>query len=381
VRAIGVICAIAIASAAAISAADVGTANPVELNNRGVLLARQAQFADAEACYRSALDLWSRMPNQQVSVRDRGHTLENLGSLLRDTGRSEEGETDLREALAQLEESAGKSSQDVGEALENIAVLYRAQGDRDKAEAAALRADSILVEPEHTNNRVLLGAIYNEERRFAEARAMLEPVLSGATGTLAFVANANLAAVALGERKLDEAERFAKAAMDFAGSGAQPSTVGMAALYNNLGQLYRFQQRYEEAERAYRKAIDLWTAVRGAAHPYLGDGLLNFAAFEHERGRDRAAEDLYRRSAEIFEHALGADALETLVARNELGEVLRAERRYVAAQQLSRSTLAVMEKKLAEDDPRLQRARSNYARLMSETKRASNGGTSRGGTQ
>ena len=347
--------------------------SPVELNNRGVQLTRQAKYAEAEACYRQALDAWSHVANPDSVARDRAHTLENLGSLMRDTGHYPEAEKDLTQALTDLEHAAGNASVDVGEVLENLAALYRAQGERGQAEAAALRADSILEEPERTYNRVLLGAIYNEERRFSDARALLEPVLPNATGKLAFAVNANLAGVALGERKLEEAEHYAQAALQNAASGAEPSNVGLAALYNNLGQLYRFQQRYEEAEKAYRKAIDLWTAARGPEHPYVADGLLNFAAFEHERGRERAAEDLYRRAAEIFERALGADAVETLVARNELGEVLRAEHRYVAAEQISRSSLTAMRKKLPMDDPRLLRAQSNYDHLRSETKRASNG--------
>jgi len=367
--------ALSLGSIGTICGAEGGVAksNPIELNNRGVLLTRQAKYAEAEACYRQALDAWMHVANPDSVARDRAHTLENLGSLMRDTGHYPEAEKDLTQALADLEHAAGNASLDVGEALENLAALYRAEGDRGRAEAAALRADSILEEPARTYNRVLLGAIYNEERRFSEARAMLEPLLSGATEKLGFAVNADLAAVALSERKLDDAERYARTALQFAASGAGPSKVGLAALYNNLGQLYRFQQRYEEAEKAYRKAIDLWTVACGPEHPYVADGLLNFAAFEHERGRDRAAEDLYRRAAGIFERALGADGVETLVARNELGEVLRAEHRYVAAEQISRSSLAAMRMKLPMDDPRLLRAQSNYDRLRSETKRASNG--------
>lgn len=352
--------------------------SPVEINNRGVRLQRQAQYAEAEACFRQALEVWSHVGDPATVARDRAHTLENLGSLLRDTGRYPEAEKALTAALAQLEESAGNSSPDVGDALENLSALYRAEGDYPKAEAASLRADSILQEPDRTYNRVLLGAIYNEDRRFEEARAMLEPFLPEATGKVGFAVNANMAAVALAERNLDEAERYGKAALQFAASGAEPSNVGMAALYNNLGQLYRFRQQFEEAEKAYRKAIDLWTAARGPAHPYVADGMLNLAAFEHERGRDRAAEDLYRRAADIFEHALGADAVLTLVARNELGDVLRAQHRYIAAAELSRPSLAAMKLKLAAGDPRLVRAESNYAQLLAETRRSSRSKSSRG---
>jgi len=343
--------------------------NAIELNNRAVRLAKEAHYAEAEALYRASLDAWSQAGNGLSTRRDRARTSENLGALLRDIGRYPEAQKALTVAVAELEETTGKSSPDVGEALENLGALYRAMGDLDQAEASALRADGILQEPERTNNRILLGAIYTEQRRFAEARAIMAPALPGSSGKLGFALNANLAAVALAEHDFSEAERFTLAAFNLASSNLEPNNVALAALYSNMGQVYRFQERYEEAERAYRKAIDMWTAARGATHPYVGSGLMNLAAFEHERGRDHAAEDLYRRAADILDRGLGADSLQTLVARNELGEVLRAEKRYVASEQLSRATLPLLQKLLPANDPRVVRAETNYLHLLADTKR------------
>jgi hypothetical protein len=98
--------------------------------------------------------------------------------------------------------------------------------------------------------------------------------------------------------------------------------------------------------------------------------LLNLAAFDHERGREHAAEKLYGRAAAIFEQAGGTDDLQALVARNELAEVFRAEGRYVASAQLSRATLPALRRSLPESDPRVVRAVSNYARLLADTRRA-----------
>jgi Mrp family chromosome partitioning ATPase len=94
---------------------------------------------------------------------------------------------------------------------------------------------------------------------------------------------------------------------------------------------------------------------------------MNLAALYHERGRETGAEDLYMRAAEIFEAAQGRNMPEALVVRNELADVLRAERRYTEAARLARTTLSAMQSLLPEDDPRLQRARVNFARLQQET--------------
>ena len=294
---------------------------PVELNNDGVEMAAQARYSEAEQYYRQAL------------------------------------------------ERLGPSTSDTGHVLDNLAAVYLAKGDTAQAESSALRAGAMLDESDRTGNRVLLATIYVEERRFAEARTLLEPALSGASGQLAFTLNATLAAAALGEEKLDDALGFCQRALEIGAVALGPNHPGMASVWNNLGQVYRFQGRTLDAETSYRKAIEIWTAARGPAHPLVARGLLNLAAFEHDRGRDRAAEELYGRAAGILDRTIGTDALQTLIARNELGEVLRAEGRYVASEQCSRATLPAIQKLLPESDPRVLRALTNYARLLAATKR------------
>jgi len=325
----GFVAAVAVAAGWAMCGPALGagsaapTPDPVELNNQGVEMAAQARYAEAEEFYRQALD------RMAASDADTGHVLNNLGA------------------------------------------LYLAKGDTAKAESCALRAGGMLGETDRNGNRILLAAIYVEERRFAEARTLAEPALPGASGQTAFALIANLAAAALGEEKLQDAEDFCRRALEIAATVLPPNHPGVASVWNNLGQAYRFQKRYLEAETSYRKAIEIWTAARGPEHPLVARGLLNLAAFEHERGRERAAEELYGRAAGILGLAIGTDALQTLIARNELGEVLRAESRYVASEQWSRATLPAIRKLLPENDPRVLRALANYARLLASTKRQS----------
>ncbi len=307
------------------AAADSATTStdPFDLNNKGVDLAAQARYAEAEDLYRQALD--------------------NLDS----------------------------STPEAGRVLDNLAALYMAKGETAKAESYALRAQTMLGKTNLIGNHVLLASIYIEQRRFAEARTLLESALPGASGPVGFALNAGLAAAALGEEKLAETQEFCHRALEIAAASLPPGHTGIAAVWNNLGQSYRFQGRYLEAETAYRKAIEIWTAAKGPAHPLVAHGLANLAAFQHDRGRDHAAEELYTRAAAILDQTIGTDALPSLIAHNELGEVLRAEGRYVAAEQCSRATLPAIQKLLPETDPRLLRALSNYARLLDATKRQS----------
>jgi tetratricopeptide (TPR) repeat protein len=323
VAAVAVVAGLAMSGSALAADSAAPPPGPIELNNQGVEMAAQARYAEAEEFYRQA-----------------------LGRL-------------------------AASSPVAGHVLDNLAALYLAKGDAAEAESCALRAGAMLGETDRTGNRVLLASIYVEERRFAEARTLLEPALPAASGQLAFNLNATLAAAALGAEKLEDAQEFCRRALEIAATSLAPNHPGIASVWNNLGQIYRFQGRYLEAETAYRKAVEIWTAARGPAHPLVARGLLNLAAFEHERGRERAAEELYGRAAGILDRTIGADALQTLIARNELGDVLRAEGRYAASEQASRATLPAIRKLLPESDPRVLRALANYARLLAATKRQS----------
>jgi tetratricopeptide (TPR) repeat protein len=343
--------------------------DPFELNNLGVKLTDEARYSEAETAYRQALDEWAKRGETPEAARNRAIVQENLGALLQVVGRYAESETVLTQALLQLQATTGESSPNVGGALERLAVLYRVKGEFLKAESCALRAEAMLPADEQAGNRVMLASIYVEAARFAEARTALETVQPGAKGWFAVAVNAVMAAAALGEEKLEDAERLAGRALDLAAVVLPPDDAALVSIWNTMGQVYRFQGRPVEAESSYRKAIEIWTAAKGPAHPPVAYALRNFAAFEHDRGREHAAEVMYQQAAAILEQALGKDDLQTLIARNELSEVYRAQGRYVAAGQMSRATLPAIQKLLPESDPRVLRALANYALLLDSTKR------------
>jgi len=198
-------------------------------------------------------------------------------------------------------------------------------------------------------------------------------VYAGSNGSDAantVISYSNLAAAAIGAGDNQRAEQYARQALEMAQRTLPARHRLTAVALNNLAQSCRFQEKYLEAEVYYRRAIEIWEDTLGSQHPDLARGLMNLAALYHERGRETGAEDLYLRAAEIFDAALGRNTPLALVVRNELADVLRAERRYTEAAKLARDTLSIMQSELPEDDPRLQRARFNFARLQQETQPA-----------
>jgi tetratricopeptide (TPR) repeat protein len=298
-----------------------------------------------------------------------------MGTLFRVEGRYGEAEPLLLDWLRQSEAATGPDSISVARASSSLAALYHAQGRGVDAEPFALRADGILQrhadeEPgEFADNSRILASIWLDQGRYSEGEALLRRLLPNLPDRLAVGAYNDLAAGALRQGRLSEAEPLALQAVEVAHRALPAGHPLLAVTINNLAQIERFQQRYEEAEKHYREAIGLWKQALGSGHPDLAKGLMNLAALYHERGREAGAEDLYRQAAGIFARAYGEGDALTLVARNELGEVLRAERRFSESEKLSRVTLESLEAALGDQDPRVIRALANYAHLLEDTKR------------
>ena len=178
-----------------------------------------------------------------------------------------------------------------------------------------------------------------------------------------------LTVAAMARSDYAQAETFARRALHFAGLALPAGHPAVAAAWNNLAQACRFQGKYLEAEKDYRLAIGVWEDTLGPSHPYVAQGLMNLGGFYHDRGRETGAEALYSRAAGILEQTFGKNDPRTLAARNELADILRAERRHgTESEKMGRTTLAGLKKALRPDDPRVLRAQSNYVRLEASRK-------------
>ncbi len=95
----------------------------------------------------------------------------------------------------------------------------------------------------------------------------------------------------------------------------------LAAGLNNLGKRYTDLDRLEEAEKAYREALEIKEPRLAANDPSLAITLTNLAALHHRRKDFAGAETLLLRVAEIHKAAYGADSPEYGRALSNLGTV------------------------------------------------------------
>jgi tetratricopeptide (TPR) repeat protein len=308
------------------------------------------RYAEAEAGYRLVL---AALGKEHTMVR--AAAMENLGESLRSLGRVDEARPLMEEAARELTALGGADSPEAMQAASNLAGLYWSAGDLAKAETMAMRA----------GNHKMLAMVWLAQHRYQEATNLLLTLLESADEKTSVSLYGNLAAASIGMEDLAQAEVYAQRSVTIADCVLPRNHPGRAAVLNNRAQVYRFTGRYLEAETDYREALAIWEQAVGLSHPDYARVLLNLAAFYHDRGREAGAEQLYLRALAILE---AVDPMLSLVARNELADVLRAQVRYTEARKLARSTLAQMEGVLPADDARLVRAKANWARLVAEVK-------------
>jgi serine/threonine-protein kinase len=82
-----------------------------------------------------------------------------------------------------------------------------------------------------------------------------------------------------------------------------------------------------------------------------------------------AARAQIERSVSLRQAALGADALETLQARNDLAEIDRSQSRFDAAEKELRAVLAARERLLPADDPKIAESLNNVGLVLRERNR------------
>jgi len=77
-----------------------------------------------------------------------------------------------------------------------------------------------------------------------------------------------------------------------------PDHPEVAAMLNNLAQIYSLEGRYADVEPLYVRAINIWEQSLGPNHPDVAGCLLNYAAVLRKVHRKKEANQLEARARE-----------------------------------------------------------------------------------
>jgi len=115
--------------------------------------------------------------------------------------------------------------------------------------------------------------------------------------------------------RYSEAEPLHLQALDIRQSQLGHDHPDTASSLNNLAELYRSQGRYSEAEPLYLQALDIRRSQLGHDHPDTASSLWDIAALYYNMNRIDEAKPLITKAVSIFEQTLGTQHPHTLSAR------------------------------------------------------------------
>jgi tetratricopeptide (TPR) repeat protein len=236
---------------------------------------------------------------------------ESLGSGLSQhyRGHFAESETLLKIALDGARKDGKKT--DVAEVLTHLGALSLSQDRFADAEDAYGEALSIYKRSAPTESGVVvalrgLGAAYALERRDKKAASLLNDALrlakqrfSSDTALMATILN-SLGMVYLDDGQSKKAEQVFLEVIRLTAIGDGTAFLMGNALHN-LAQTHRDQHKYEEAEKEYRRSIEIAEALLGPSHPEVAMTRSSLGQLYLRMGRLDEARDQLLTSLRIAE--------------------------------------------------------------------------------
>jgi serine/threonine-protein kinase len=329
----------------------------------GVERQMKGDFSEAEALFQTAREIRvARFGESHPSVAE---SLLALGLLRQDEGKLDEAERFLTDALEARRELHGDNHLDVAEAMDRLGWLYYLEGRLGDARPLfeeALRARERLLGGEHVlvaetlNN---LGVLHQAEGNYTEAKSVLERALEIETSLLgrahpnvAATIN-NLALVAYSTRDLESAEALFLESLAIHRELYGESHAEVAKVLNNVGFVAMERGRYPEAESYYDQALSLRQELLGNEHPETAQSLANLAMLLHAKGEADEAEDRYRDALARARKSLGEDHPMVALILQKMGDLALEESRPRAAAERYQSALDIRRRLLPENHPDL----------------------------
>jgi tetratricopeptide (TPR) repeat protein len=149
---------------------------------------------------------------------------------------------------------------------------------------------------------------------------------------------------------------FARAEQAFAAAVREAEQLGagdlrLATSLANLAQLKLRQRNYDEADRLFRRSLQIREAALGHDHASLVQTVNGLAAVCYARGDIDAAEPLFQRALSITERRLGAQHPDIVISLNSLARIAFKRSDYAAAGPLLERLLMLKESSLGSGHP------------------------------
>lgn len=231
--------------------------------------------------------------------------------------------------------------------LHQLAAFFLAMGRRSDAEEFAresVRLARLHQHPELQKALLALGEILRQSNQFAEAEAVAREALQMPnhpdtpphTQGLDLLSN-----ILLDSGAFDQAEQLLRAAIE---NVSTLTTQQDLNLYGNLGLLFHYRGRLQEAAQIQRKLLELHTRIGGDDTPDTADTHHNLGRVLFDMGRLEEALSEFQCAAAIWQRAFGPHHSLSLLAQSGIADVMLRQGNYQEAMDSYRVLLAMRQR-------------------------------------
>ncbi len=340
-------------------------ANPSAMMSSAVRMEAEGNFTAAEKLMREAVAVQRNMPG--IAPAERAAALNNLASLLQETGRLDEAASAYREAVS-VAGSAGEAG--TVELFGNFAVLELTRAHYDAAadllQHALAMVKRVEASPGLLTARLLASNALLVKHRGQYDRAEelgLEAlrIQSGRDDRAAATTLNNLGDLYFTRERFTTAADYYERSLALCRRARADGGYDCAQQLNNLALAENKLGRFDEAVRDFSQAIDIWQKRYGPKHRLIAAALNNEANAYAARKDYKKARALLERAAAIWRETLGEAHPDYASALGNLASVVIAQHKFGEAERLDRQALEIDSKALPAGHPKLITDYNNLA--------------------
>ena len=283
-----------------------------------------------------AIELTKKNKKSKLYSEEIARIFYKIGIHLRETIKYQESIKYYQKAIGSFEQLFNRVNENVATCLNNLAVVYQAQGRYEEAiekyeEAKKIGEQTIGKEhPNYATRLNNLAVVYQAQGRYEEAIEKYEE------------------AIKIGEQTIGkEHPNYAKR-------------------LNNLAVVYKAQGRYEEAIEKYEQAIKIDEQTIGKEHPEYAIRLNNLAGVYKAQGRYEEAIEKFEQAIKIDEQTIGKEHPEYAIRLNNLAVVYQAQGRYEEAIEKYEEAVRIFVESLGGNHPSTQTVKGNLEFCLEE---------------
>ena len=274
----------------------------------------------------------------ETETRKKWQMVNNVGKLVRKMGELNETEKLYRLCYQERTKAFGKNDKDTLESTNNLAFLLRQLGK------------------------------FSEAIIFAKQGLDGKLILLGEQNNSTWLSMNQLAMAYKERRNFDMAENLFYQIMQLMNKFPLDNKIKMinwrGLMLNNLGDLLREKNMFDEAEVMLRKAVIYWETEKKEIKPPLLRSFRYLALTLIAVGNVAEGIEYFRKEVIGFEKLFGYYSPDAARARNNLGDALRVDGQFIEALLLLKESTKSLEQIFGKEHPNVIYATGNYGLLL-----------------